>query len=163
MLSDRQDAQTSGGLEAGLVALTSGPLYWFSAWPADGVPRTGSAVYTVWDRDGSFVYVGMSGRSSTATGRGLWGRLNSHASGRRSGDQFCIYVCDRLVLHGLHNQLAEVAAGALSLDEATRIYVRERLGFRYFSVPTPSAAFELERSIQRGSSPAGRPLLNGLP
>jgi hypothetical protein len=70
--------------------LRSGPVRWFADWPTAEVPVAGSAVYTIWDRDGTFVYVGMSGRSATATGRGLWGRINSHASGRRSGDQFCI-------------------------------------------------------------------------
>src|SRR4029434_11137740 len=57
---------------------------------------------------GRFMYVGMSGRSITAetTARGtrmglyirLHIRLQSHASGRRSGDQFCVYVADRLAL-----------------------------------------------------------------
>jgi hypothetical protein len=66
-------------------------------------------VYTIWRGD-QFVYVGMSGRgaqredfvaSSHGTARqakGLWTRLNSHASGRRSGDQFNVYVCDRLIV-----------------------------------------------------------------
>ncbi len=55
------------------------------------------------------MYVGMAGRSLTQESitdkrqdplarAGLWGRLNSHASGRRSGDQFYVYVADRLVL-----------------------------------------------------------------
>lgn len=145
------------------ISLAAGPVYWFSDWPIAAVPGTGSAVYTIWDRDGSFVYVGMSGRSATATGRGLWGRLNSHASGRRSGDQFCIYVCDKLVLHGLHNRLAEVSSGHLSLDAATRDYIRERLGFRFLAVPGPQEAFQLERRIQRGELEPGRPLLNPLP
>jgi hypothetical protein len=55
----------------------------------------------VWRGD-EFVYVGISYRDPTATtnkgAKGLYGRLASHASGRRSGDQFCIYVCDRFVL-----------------------------------------------------------------
>ena len=152
----------SNDLEPETSALTSGALHWFSAWPVQDVPRQGSAVYTIWDRDGTFVYVGMSGRTPGATGRGLWGRLNSHASGRRSGDQFCIYVCDRLVLKGLHNRVHDVASGELSLDEATRSYVRERLGFRFVSVDSPKSAFDLERRMQRGLGTVGRPMLNGL-
>jgi hypothetical protein len=62
----------------------------------------------------------------------------------------------------LHNRLQEVAAGQLSLDEATRTYVRDRLGFRFAIVADPKSAFELERTIQRGESAAGRPLLNGI-
>ena len=108
---------------AELAALETGPFYLFKDWPVAEVPRVGSAVYTIWDVDGPLVYVGMSGRSAKATGNGPWGRLNSHASGRRSGDQFCIYVCDRLILGGLHNRLHDVAAAALSLDQATREYI----------------------------------------
>ena len=33
--------------------------------------------------------------------RGVRDRLDSHRSGRRSGDQFAVYVCDRLVLQTL--------------------------------------------------------------
>jgi hypothetical protein len=83
-----------------LNALEHGQLHWFAEWPAAAVPRSGALVYTVWDRSGQLVYVGMAGRGETtaARGPGPFGRLNSHASGRRSGDQFCVYVCDRLVL-----------------------------------------------------------------
>ena len=77
--------------------LTSGPIHWFSDWPTGNVPRSGAVVYTIWNREGSFIYVGMSGRSFTGgtegSGKaGPWGRLNSHASGRRSGDQLCVHV-----------------------------------------------------------------------
>ena len=37
-------------------------------------------------------------REAAARGKGLYSRLNSHALGWRSGDQFCVYVADRLVL-----------------------------------------------------------------
>jgi hypothetical protein len=102
--------------------LASGPIRWFSDWPAGDVPRSGAVVYTIWNREGSFIYVGMSGRSFTGGsdgtgGAGPWGRLNSHAAGRRSGDQFCVYVADRLVLPTLHKRIAEIADGSLSLDE----------------------------------------------
>jgi len=46
----------------------------------------------------------MSGGGITAqtarrnTPQGIYTRLQSHASGRRNGDQFCVYVADRLVL-----------------------------------------------------------------
>jgi hypothetical protein len=145
-----------------IEALGNGPLFWFCEWPTGDVPRTGSLVYTVWDRDGSFVYVGMSGRTSLQAGTGPWGRLNSHASGRRSGDQFCVYVCDRLVIPSLHNRLEDLRAGALSLDQETRAYIRERLGFRWIAVAGPAEAFAMERTIQRGLLPTGKPFLNPL-
>ena len=69
-------------------------------------------VSAVWNRAGHFIYVGMAGRGETAAARGLgpFGRLNSHASGRRSGDQFCVYICDRLEVERLV-QRGELAAG----------------------------------------------------
>lgn len=142
--------------------LGSGPIHWFADWPIAGVPVTGSAVYTIWNREGAFVYVGMSGRSATPTGKGPFGRLNSHASGRRSGDQFCIYVCDRLVLPGLHNRLIEVADGSLSLDAEIRAYIRAELGFRFLTVASPAEALALEVSLQRGQWDRGAPALNEL-
>jgi hypothetical protein len=82
--------------------LAAGPLFRFADWPDDRVPRRAAGVYTVW-RAGEFLYAGMSGRGAQredfiadsggrVKAKGLWTRLNSHASGRRSGDQFNLYV-----------------------------------------------------------------------
>src|SRR5215203_2287159 len=112
-----------------IETLTTGPIHWFQEWPTGELPRTGAAVYTIWHRDGRFIYVGMSGRgysegSTRAGSSGPWGRIASHASGRRSGDQFCVcYVADRLVLPGIHNRLGEIAAGSLSIDAATKEFI----------------------------------------
>ena len=84
--------------------LINGPLYRFADWPNASVPVFGAGVYTIWHSDGRFIYVGMSGRGMTTdtkrrnTPQGLYTRLESHSRGRRSGDQFCVYVADRLVL-----------------------------------------------------------------
>src|SRR4051812_6277101 len=120
-----KDSEESNQIER----LTTGPIHRFSDWPTGDVPRSGAVVYTIWDRDCSLIYVGMSGRGFTGTVEGNgkagpWGRLNSHASGRRSGDQFCVYLADRLVLPRLHNRITEIADGSLSLDTATRDYIR---------------------------------------
>lgn len=84
-----------------LAALASGSRYRFADWPNPEVPNSRAGVYTVWDGD-DLIYVGMAGRGMVAelppmelpSGlrklQGLRSRLNSHASGRRSGDQFCI-------------------------------------------------------------------------
>ena len=45
-----------------LVRLSSGSLFWFGDWPCSEVPRSGALVYTIWDRSGRFIYVGMAGR-----------------------------------------------------------------------------------------------------
>jgi hypothetical protein len=132
------------------------------------VPAAGAIVYTIWNREGAFIYIGMSGRGvkngqePASTVQGPRGRLSSHAGGRRSGDQFCLYVCDRLVLPGLHNRIAEVVDGRLSLDQATKDYVRANLGFRWIAVPDSTAAFKLESRLQRGEASCGKPLLNGV-
>ena len=88
----------------GLDLLETGRSYRFSDWPNESVPKIAAGVYAIWDSR-RLIYVGMAGSGLSAKdldapdkpvrARGLWTRLNSHASGRRSGDQFCSYVCDR--------------------------------------------------------------------
>lgn len=132
---------------AQLEALETGPLHAFRDWPI-AVPST-AGVYSVW-RGAELVYVGMAGRGRSADELaahaatrkvGLADRLTSHASGRRSGDQFAVYVCDRLVLVTLSaEQIRAVADGALSLDTLTRDYVRTHLAFRFASTPDGARA-----------------------
>jgi hypothetical protein len=55
------------------------------------------------------VYVGVAGRNPR--GAGLASRLRSHASGRRSGDQFCGYVADQYVLPELTPERARLLRG----------------------------------------------------
>ena len=87
--------------------------------------------------DESLIYVGMAGRSLTEsmiaarregqpTARlGLASHLGSHAGGRRSGDQFCVYVADRLVLPALAAwQVEAIGTGGLSMDALVRSFVR---------------------------------------
>jgi hypothetical protein len=152
--------------------LTAGPVHWFSDWPVEEVPRYAEGVYTVWDRTGRFMYVGMAGRGMAASNiralesergrpRGLWDRLNSHASGRRSGDPFCVYVADRLVLPSLSpDQIEAVGAGSLSLDVIIQEHIRSQLGFRFLVVKDGTTALAIEREVQSGSLTVGRPLLN---
>ena len=151
-----------------LSPLFDGPINWFGDWPCGDVPKYGAGVYTIWDREGSFIYVGMSGRGvlegddQQRTSKGPWGRLNSHAGGRRSGDQFCVYVCDRILLPRILNRIPEIAEGLISLDTLNRDYIREELGFRWLTLNSGDAAFALERSIQRNEFDLGFPALNGL-
>src|SRR4051794_41507807 len=97
---------------------------------------------------------GRGGQRSTAS-TGPFGRLASNASGRRSGDQFCVYVCDRLVLPGLRDRLADVADGSLSLNRETRAYVRANLAF-FVPVADGAAALRLEREVRAGRLAAGK-------
>jgi hypothetical protein len=133
--------------------------------------QVAAGVYTIW-RGPRLVYVGMSGRSLTgetileqrsagARGKGLFSRLNSHACGRRSGDQFCIYIADRLVLTGLSpQQIAEIGSGALALDALVRAFIREHLTYRFLEVADGGVARAIEIQIRRGCLPSGPPLLN---
>ena len=76
--------------------------------------------------------------------KGLTDRLKSHASGRRSGDQFCLYVCDRLVLpHLSSDDVQQVGVGRLSLDERTKRFIHENLTYRFAIVPDGEQAFRL--------------------
>jgi hypothetical protein len=115
--------------------LASGPLFSFADWPNNLVPRRAAGVYTIW-RGAEFIYVGMSGRGAQredfvagpgqpAQAKGLWTRLNSHASGRRSGDQFNVYVCDRFIVPTLTPaQQHQIGHGDLLQDQKTRSYIR---------------------------------------
>jgi len=110
--------------------LSQGRLHSFADWPNSSVPTFGAGVYTVWDDVGRFIYVGMSGRGITAetvrrnTPQGIYTRLQSHASGRRSGDQFCVYVADRIVLQTLsQDDIAAIAAGRHQMDAFVRRYI----------------------------------------
>jgi hypothetical protein len=149
-----------------LFTLEAGTLHSFADWPNPEVPRIACGVYTVWLPDGGFLYVGMSGRGATLDPnsprrKGLWTRLNSHASGRRSGDQFCVYVCDRLIVpHLTRQQQREIGAGVVSLDTLTCDFIRANLGYRYVVTADAAAAFAVERAVKGGALGAGKPLLN---
>lgn len=95
--------------------------------------------------------------------KGLWTRLNAHASGRRSGDQFCIYVGDRFVVPELSPlQQQQLAAGILSLDSLIRAFVRERLGYRLVVTADGTEAAKLEGAVRRGGFSVGKRYLNPL-
>ena len=147
--------------------LSRGPAYSFADWPNPSVPMFGAGVYTIWHRDGRFIYVGMSGRGITAetarrnTPQGIYTRLQSHASGRRSGDQFCVYVADRLVLPTLsQDDITPIASGRHQMDAFVRRYIHENLSYRFVILPDGAAAYTIEAAIKSGGWEHGHPLLN---
>jgi hypothetical protein len=150
-----------------LSALAKGPLYWFRDWPNQAVPKFCAGVYTIWHDDGQFMYVGMSGRSITAESApaaspsGLRTRLCSHFRGGRSGDQFCVYVADRLILPTLTpTSIEDITAGRHSMDAHIRTYIHANLGYRFLTLPSGKAALEIERRIKNGAWPHGKPFLS---
>ncbi len=147
--------------------LARGVAYLFSDWPNPAVPSFGVGVYTIWHNDGRFIYVGMSGRGVTAdtvhrnTPQGIYTRLQSHASGRRSGDQFCVYVADRLVLPTLsQDDITAIASGRHQMDAFVRRYIHDNLSYRFVILPDGATALKVEAAMKRGEWEHGRPLLN---
>jgi hypothetical protein len=162
--------QRTSDIDVALAELRDGPLYRFADWPNPAVANGMIGAYTVWQAE-QLVYAGMAGRdlspgtdiSEAASGKptGIRGRLASHASGRRAGDQFCVYVFDRLVLPALSRQQIEGAArGQLSLDRLTRELIRQSLSYRFTLLPDAATAWEVETKIQREGITSQLPLLN---
>ena len=145
--------------------LTIGTSYPFSEGLHTDIPLARPGVYTIW-HNSDFIYVGIAGRGLDLTiehkrSRGLRDRLDSHWRGRRSGDQFAVYVCDRLVLPQLTTQqITEIGAGELSLDALTRVYIHQNLSYRFAVVPGFAEALAIEVSFARGETPIGKPFLN---
>jgi hypothetical protein len=149
------------------AGLGLGESYSFADWPNPNVPRFGAGVYTVWHHDGQFIYVGMSGRGITDQAAirnsplGLYTRLASHASGRRSGDQFCVYVADRLVLPTLSpTDIEAISSGQHQMDAFVRRYIHQNLRYRFLMVPDGATGYRIEAAIRNGDWVHGRPMLN---
>jgi len=138
----------------------------FREWPNEAVPKVAAGVYAIWEGD-RLVYCGMSGRGYEKKLRqnprklGLVTRLGSHASGRLSGDQFCVYVANRLVIPAPGpEELRRFATGDLTLDQLTRSYIHESLAYQYCLVAGSSEAYQLEDRCRRGLVFAQKPSLN---
>ena len=145
------------------VALSNGPRHRFSDWPVAEVPFGPAGVYAIW-ADGSLLYIGMSWRDHREDPRakGVHSRLASHASGRRSGDQFNVYICDHFVIPKLaHDQLQDLRDGKRILDQLTKGYIRTHLEFSVWIAPGGQTARDVEHELRATGLPQfGRPLLN---
>ena len=153
-----------------LQELETGAAYAFRDWPNPLVPKVAIGVYSVWKRE-QLLYGGMAGdkltkdkvlelRGKGKEKKGLYERLRA-MQGRRGGDQFCIYVCDRLVLGTLTQaEIEQITRGELSLDDLTRDYIHQNLTYRFVEVEDVSTARDLEKSVKRGELSAGEPLFN---
>src|SRR4051794_18778273 len=100
-MADVADGAAEAELTPFLATLQESESFRFADWNQHrpSVPRSGWAVYTLGADEQHRVDVGIGGWSASADeGKGLISRLTSHANGQRSGDKFCIYVCDRLIL-----------------------------------------------------------------
>lgn len=138
----------------------------FSLFPDSDIPMVAAGVYAIWEGS-KLVYCGMSGREfekAVAASRkkyGMFTRLASHASGRLSGDQFCVYVANRLVIPSIKaEQLPDFASGSLRLDSLTKAYIRQNLEYQYIILESSADAYELERRCRNGEYFGTKPLLN---
>lgn len=102
---------------------------------------------------------GAIGGGVTSVGQDT--RLASHASGRLSGDQFCVYVANRLILPALTPALlCKFKSGELTLDELTKDYIHTHLEYQFVCVPTSREAHALEDRCQRGEVFGTKPDFN---
>jgi hypothetical protein len=140
----------------------------FSAWPNTEVPAVAAGVYAIWKGD-ELIYCGMSGREIDSKAKagpkryGLITRLSSHASGRLSGDQFCVYIANRFVIPSLTpHELPLFASGELTLDARTHTFIHAHLDYAYALVQTAADAYALERAARGGEVFGQKPYLNPL-
>lgn len=140
--------------------------YRLSSWATAGIPLVAAGVYAIW-HDEKLIYCGMSGRQIEKNLHkskfGLITRIKSHASGRLSGDQFCVYVANRLVIPNLkQSDLPRFATGEIKLDTLTKEYISKNLEFQYIVVESSEEAYRLESKARSGVTFGQSPLLNPL-
>ena len=130
-------------------------VYRFADWPNKEVPKGIPGVYLIYQGN-DLKYVGMASAN-------LNGRLTQHARGRRSGDQFCVYVSDRLVMKNLTDeQINGISEGTYSLEHKIRDFIRTELSYRYLLVADDPTARALEKHGLEIAKGQGADLLNSF-
>ena len=154
------------GIEQISLKLEFSGRFKFADWPNPVVPASAAGVYVIWDGD-TLIYCGMSGRefekaqSEQKRRYGLVTRLASHASGRLSGNQFCVYVANRLVIPSLElHQLTAFASGEHTLDQLTKAYIHDRFEYQFVVVDSSRQAYDLEQQVRDGKIFGIKPMLN---
>ncbi len=146
-----------------LFAATT-PLRAFSTSNIAEIPSFGSIIYTVFLDGANFIYVGIGGLAgATVHDRNPRSRIIQHAQGRRSGDQFCIYIQDFFVIPAIIGKTYEPKKGYL--DALTKEFIQSRLTYRYLVIQTEDSdkvVRKLERELQNNEHGFGLPLLNGV-
>ena len=134
----------------------------FSEDPRRHIPKKGSIIYSVWDKDEKFIYIGISGLQKSLEKRSPLSRMISHASGRRSGDQFCIYIHDFYVIPKLIEK-GEYSPSIGVLDKLTKDFIQSNLSYRFVGFETDDSdeiVRSLENQIKSGAF-GFSPSLNG--
>ena len=138
----------------------------FKNWPNSKLPQVAAGVYVIWYGE-QLIYVGMSGRDiekAIKDGKKKYGiitRLASHANGRLSGDQFSVYVANRIVIPELkQSQQKKFKDGEITIDQMTKKFIRTSLEYQYLLVDKSQDAYDLEMHCRRGVVFGSKPLLN---
>jgi hypothetical protein len=140
--------------------------YKFSDWPNKDIPKVAAGIYAIWNGAELF-YCGMSGREMEKNRYkkkyGMVTRLQSHSTGRLSGDQFCVSVANRLVIPYLkQNDLTLFASGELKLDTLTKRYIHHYLEYQYLLVDSSAEAYSIEIKARNGELFGQKPKLNPI-
>ena len=134
----------------------------FSTRNVNEIPSWGSIIYTVFLDKTEYIYVGIGGLSGkSVTQRNPRSRIIQHSQGRRSGDQFCIYIQDFFVIPQLIGKDYTPKKGYL--DQLTKEFIQSRLTYRYLVIQTEDSDVEvrrMERELQRDMHGHGSPRLN---
>ena len=140
------------------------PLLPFALDSVSKIPEYGSILYAIFLDEKEFIYIGIGGiAGTTARSRDPRSRIREHTSGRRSGDQFCIYIQDFYVIPTLI-QSADYEPAKGVLDKLTRDYIHQNLSYRFVSFQSDDSDVivrSLEKQIQSGVLGL-TPILNGI-
>ena len=134
----------------------------FAEDPRKYISNNGSLIYSVWDKEDKFIYIGISGLQKSLEKRSPLSRMVSHCSGMRSGDQFCVYIHDFYVIPKLIQQ-GEYTASKGFLDKLTKEYIHNNLYYKFVSFNSDDSdeiVRKLENKIKTGALGL-TPILNG--
>ena len=98
----------------------------FAEDPRKYISNNGSIIYSVWDKEDKFIYIGISGLQKSLEKRSPLSRMVSHCSGMRSGDQFCVYIHD-FFCHTKPLKEKDYKPERGSLDKLTNKYIHSCL------------------------------------
>lgn len=142
---------------------TNNPLLPFSLDSVSKIPEYGSILYAIFLDEKEFIYIGIGGiAGKTSRSRDPRSRIREHTSGRRSGDQFCIYIQDFYVIPTLLNKEYRPQKG--HLDRLVKEFIQSRLSFRFVVFQSEDSNLivrKLEREIQEGLHLNMKPSING--
>ena len=138
----------------------------FKNWPQKNFPAVAAGIYLIWDGQ-TLLYVSTAGKEldkALRSGKNKFGlitRLNSHASGRATGDQFCSLLSNRIVIPSLKSsELIKFREGSITLDQMTKKYIRTNIEYQYLLVENFQDAIDLEGYCRSGTIFGTKPLFN---